>query len=198
MMCPRTIKQVEQLKGERRHVLLRAARGVFAQKGLSAAKISEIATAAGFSYGLVYHYYPQKESLFAAVVEDAIQAWDEFLGAAQKITGSPWERLHYVCTQVMVGLHEEPAYLLIIVRALTEDDAPPQLRAALSQHIRQVREQIASLIEEGQRAGIVASGPPIELARTFLALVQGLAISRTIEHESALPPSDILLRFLKP
>jgi AcrR family transcriptional regulator len=196
-MCPRTVEQVEQLKDERRRALLRAARSVFAKKGLAAAKISEIAAAAGFSYGLVYHYYPQKESLFAAVVQDSIHGWDEVLAAAQKEAGTPWDRLHYVCTQMIVGLHEEPDYLLIIVRALAEDDAPPQLRAALSEHIRQVREQLASLIEEGQRAGIVAAGPPMELARTVLALVQGLAISRAIDKESELPPSDMLLRFLK-
>lgn len=72
-MCPRSAEQVEQLKGERRGALLRAARVVFARKGLSAAKISEIAAAAGYSYGLVYHYFPQKESLFAAVVEESVK-----------------------------------------------------------------------------------------------------------------------------
>lgn len=195
-MCPRTVEQVEQLKGERRQALLGVARGVFAKKGLSAAKIGEIAAAAGFSYGLVYHYYPQKESLFAAVVEDAVNAWNGVLATARKTPGTPWDRLKYLCTQMMTGLHEEPDYLLVIVRALTEDDAPPQVGDALSQHTRQVREELASLIKEGQRAGLVTKGPPMELARTLVALMQGLAISRAIDKESELPSIDLMLRFL--
>jgi AcrR family transcriptional regulator len=196
-MSPRTAEQVEQLKGERRRALLRAARGVFARKGLSAAKIGDVAAVAGFSYGLVYHYFPQKESLFAAVVEDTVQAWDDFLSNARRQPGTPWDRLVYVCTQMILGVHEQPDHLLLIVRALTEDDAPLPVRDALARYNQQVREQLESLIAEGQRTGAVAPGGSAALARTLLALVQGLAISRILDKEGEFPPLEVMLRFLK-
>jgi AcrR family transcriptional regulator len=197
-MCPRSAEQVEQLKGERRGALLRAARVVFAKKGLSAAKISEIAAAAGYSYGLVYHYFPQKEALFAAVVEETVKSWEDFISAARQQQAESWDRLLYVCTQMILGVREEPEHLLIILRALTEDDAPPPVRDALARHNQQIREQLATLIEDGQREGSVASGPPMELARTLLVIVQGLAISRILDKDAEFPSMKLVLRFLNP
>lgn len=197
-MCPRSAEQVEQLKGERRGALLRAARVVFAKKGLSAAKISEIAAAAGYSYGLVYHYFPQKEALFAAVVEETVKSWESFMSAAREQQAAPWDRLLYVCTRMIHGVREEPEHLLLILRALTEDDAPPPVRDALARYNQQVREQLATLIEDGQREGSVAPGPPMELARTLLVIVQGLAISRILDKDAEFPSTKLILRFLNP
>jgi AcrR family transcriptional regulator len=198
LMCPRSAEQVEQLKGERRGALLRAARVVFAKKGLSAAKISEIAAAAGYSYGLVYHYFPQKEALFAAVVEETVKSWEDFISAARQQQAGSWDRLLYVCTQMILGVREEPEHLLLILRALTEDDAPPPVRDALARYKQQVREQLAALIEDGQREGSVAPGPPMELARTLLVIVQGLAISRILDRDADFPSMKLVLRFLNP
>ena len=66
-MCPRSAEQVEQLKGERRGALLRAARVVFAKKGLSAAKISEIAAAAGYIQGLAISRILDKDADFPSI-----------------------------------------------------------------------------------------------------------------------------------
>ena len=197
-MCPRSAEQVEQLKGERRGALLRAARVVFAKKGLSAAKISEIAAAAGYSYGLVYHYFPQKEALFAAVVEETVKSWEDFMVAAREQQAGPWDRLLYVCTRMIHGVREEPEHLLLILRALTEDDAPPPVRDALARYNQQVREQLATLIEDGQREGSVAPGPPMELARTLLVIIQGLAIRRILGRDAEFPSIKLVLRFLNP
>ena len=192
---PRTAKQVEQLKGERRRALLQAAAEVFAKKGLSSAKIGDIAAAAGFSYGLVYHYFPDKDALFAAVMEDVLQLWDSFFAMAlQKPT--PWERLAFVFTRLICAQYEAPTAQLLIVRALLEEDAPPPVRDAIIQYTQQVKEQIATLIEEGQRAGVVAPGAPLDLARTLLLLVRGAVIERVIGSAEP-PPIELLLRFLR-
>jgi AcrR family transcriptional regulator len=197
-MCPRTAEQVEQLKGERRLSVLRAARSVFARKGLAAAKISDVAAEAGISYGLVYHYFPQKEFLFAAVVEETVQAWEDLLTQAREQSATPWDRLVFMCSRMMRGVHEEPESLLVVVRAFTEDDAPIAVRDALERYKRQVHEQLAAFVEEGQRHGSVAPGSPSELARALLALIQGLAISRVLDTSGAPPPLEIVLRLLKP
>ena len=71
-MSPRTVAQTQRIKDGRREAILRAARTVFARKGLAAAKISDIAAAAAVSYGLVYHYFPSKEAVYTALVETAV------------------------------------------------------------------------------------------------------------------------------
>ena len=55
-----------------RDKLLRAAREVFAERGLAHTKISDIATRSGVNRERVYGYFGSKEGLFDAVVNDAL------------------------------------------------------------------------------------------------------------------------------
>jgi AcrR family transcriptional regulator len=59
---------------ERPAELLEAALEQFYRVGFSAAKIEEIARAAGVTVGTVYRYFPSKEALFLAVVERHLDA----------------------------------------------------------------------------------------------------------------------------
>lgn len=59
---------------ERPAELLEAALEQFYRVGFSAARIEEIAKAAGVTVGTVYRYFPSKEALFLAVVERHLDA----------------------------------------------------------------------------------------------------------------------------
>jgi AcrR family transcriptional regulator len=59
---------------ERPAELLEAALEQFYRVGFSAARIEEIARAAGVTVGTVYRYFPSKEALFLAVVERHLDA----------------------------------------------------------------------------------------------------------------------------
>ena len=48
--------------------LLDAATKVFARMGFAGARMADIAREAGVAHGLLYHYFPDKESVFVAVV----------------------------------------------------------------------------------------------------------------------------------
>jgi AcrR family transcriptional regulator len=195
-MSPRAAAQLEQLKEERRRSVLRAARHVFARRGFMAAKISDMAAEAGISHGLIHHYFPGKDALFSAVVEESVQDWESLVTRIRREPGTPWERLVSLCSQMVKGVYDEPEHLLVIVHAFTED-APRAVRESLERYNRQVRENLAMLIEEGQRTGAVAPGVPEELARALIALVQGLAISRVVNPSGPLPLIEIVLRVLK-
>jgi AcrR family transcriptional regulator len=53
--------------------ILAAARKHFRERGVEAASLRAIARAAGTSIGMVYYYYPSKDELFFAVVEETYQ-----------------------------------------------------------------------------------------------------------------------------
>ncbi|KYF67017.1 TetR/AcrR family transcriptional regulator [Sorangium cellulosum] len=195
-MCPRSAEQFEQIKDERRRALLGAARAVFGRKGFAAAKIADIAAQAGISHGLVYHYYPEKESLFAATVEASAEGWELLMALARAREGTPWERLVYVCGRMIAGLREEPEHLLMTVHVVAED-ASPVLSDLLRRFRLRVLGDLEAMIQEGQRAGEVAQGPSAELTRALVAIIQGLAINRLVEPDAALPPLDVVLRILK-
>lgn len=63
-------------EGERRHTILRAAIDVFARKGYHGCRIADVAREAGVAYGLVYHYFKNKDELLETVFETG---WSGFV-----------------------------------------------------------------------------------------------------------------------
>src|SRR5262252_2009366 len=116
-MSPRSAIANQLLKDARREALLVAARGVFARKGLAATRISDIAAEADVSQGLVYHYFPTKEALFSDIVEGALRETAKLTATALEQSGSAWQRLEYLCGQMLDGVRDEPEYVLVIVQA---------------------------------------------------------------------------------
>lgn len=71
---------------EMRDVLVEGCGRLFAERGYASLTMREIAGALGVSTGTLYHYFPAKEALFAAVVE-AVTRKD--LGAAAQFIDLP-------------------------------------------------------------------------------------------------------------
>lgn len=197
---PRTALQNQQLKEERRDALMAAARQVFARKGLAASKMTDLAKAAGISYGLVYHYFPDKESVFAALVEDAVHQGIQLITQARQRPGSPWEQMVWLFTRMLENVREEPSIPLILVQAHASASVPPPIERALNRYGTQFFQQLIALIEDGQRAGQVVDTPAGELAQALVAMLEGLALMRLIPSKEVLsfPSVHTVLRLLKP
>src|SRR6476661_3924562 len=61
-----------RLPEERPRQILEAALEVFAERGLSDARLEDIAKRAGVSKGTIYLYFPNKEELFREMVRDIV------------------------------------------------------------------------------------------------------------------------------
>lgn len=68
---------------ERRETVLRTAIGAFASRGYFGTTTTEVAKAAGISQAYVYRLFPNKEALFAAVVEHCFVRVRESLEGAR-------------------------------------------------------------------------------------------------------------------
>ncbi len=66
-----------RLPEERPRQILEAALEVFADRGLSAARLEDIAKRAGVSKGTIYLYFPNKEELFREVVRTSVISYIE-------------------------------------------------------------------------------------------------------------------------
>jgi AcrR family transcriptional regulator len=66
-----------RLPEERPRQILEAALAVFAERGLSAARLEDIAQRAGVSKGTIYLYFANKEELFREVVRNSVIAYIE-------------------------------------------------------------------------------------------------------------------------
>lgn len=72
-MAPRTQKQFENIRMEKRSLILQAALKLFAEYGYHSCPVSKIAKEAGISKGLIYNYFSGKQDLLNALVKDATE-----------------------------------------------------------------------------------------------------------------------------
>ncbi len=77
-MSPRWRRRKEDRPGD----ILAAGLKIFAEKGFAGAKMEAIAAEAGLSKGAVYLYFPTKEDVFRAVVEQTVAPNVEAIGKA--------------------------------------------------------------------------------------------------------------------
>lgn len=79
------ISRRESRKSERRAVILDVARQSFFGNGYAATTMSEIAAKLGGSKGTLWNYFPSKEDLFAAVLDEAITEFKQRLSASLEL-----------------------------------------------------------------------------------------------------------------
>lgn len=199
-MSPRSEEENQRIRDERREQILMAAAQVFARKGLAATKIAEVAALAGASHGLVYHYFPSKEELFAALVERALFGATFVSQGALAQPGSPLDQLRWMLTLMLGGVQQQPDFFLVMVQAVTSDAVPRATRDLAIHQGAVSQAAVTQLIAAGQAAGQITAGDPEQLAIVLLAMINGLAIGVSADPTlmAKYPDAEVLLKLLKP
>lgn len=70
---PRTAKQLEEIRKDRKKAIMDTALSEFASHGYESTSISRIAKKAGVSKGLMYNYFESKEELLASIMEEGFE-----------------------------------------------------------------------------------------------------------------------------
>ncbi|APW43081.1 hypothetical protein RS694_11445 [Rhodoferax saidenbachensis] len=83
------IRRQQTMVDTRRAMVLAAAKAVFTQLGLERSSIREIAKRAGYTPGAIYAYFPSKQELFAALLEESMHRVDGVIAQARPIKGRP-------------------------------------------------------------------------------------------------------------
>ena len=87
-------KDREQVLESNRKALLQAAATEIASEGYNGANINQISLAAGFAKGTIYNYFPSKQALMLALLDDFAQSHFERLAGAVRAVDDPRRRLH--------------------------------------------------------------------------------------------------------
>jgi AcrR family transcriptional regulator len=94
IMSPRTKKQFEEIREERRTQIMVVALELFAQHGFSNVTIARIAQKAGISKGLLYNYFDSKEQLVFEIMMMGFNAFIEVFDP-NKDGVLTYEELHF-------------------------------------------------------------------------------------------------------
>lgn len=159
-------------KGQRtRGRLLEAAVRRFAADGYRRTSVSDIAREAGLTPAAAYAYFPNKEALFRAAVDDDAAALIERAHRPGDGSGPIGERWQGMLARLFALLPEYP--LARRVLAAQEPEVLPQLLELPS--LAQLRADLAAELDAAQRAGTArADVDPVVLAKGLETIVLAL------------------------
>jgi AcrR family transcriptional regulator len=152
---------------DRRTALVRAAFNRLAERGFEGLRLRDVAAEAGIDHSTLHHYFPTKEYLVAAVVDDATrQFW-----SARPPGDGPDDLGHHL--RMLAGMLAERPELFVVLRELdlraTRDAA---VRAIVDERERGWRR---ALVERLRRCGPAGPPDPAAGAELIIATVKGLS-----------------------
>jgi AcrR family transcriptional regulator len=95
-MSPRTPKQFEEIREQRKLQIMQAALELFAREGYHSSSIARIARYAGISKGLLYNYFTSKEDLLDSIMALGIEKFHQILEDIQHDLDTPEELMTYI------------------------------------------------------------------------------------------------------
>jgi len=163
--------------------------------------MADVASEAGVSPGLAYHYFPSKDAIFLALLRQVVRPADELLAIADRIPGTPKDRLKRIVTAMLERRRDNPDFYEFFYQAVASDSLPTDLREQIMQQSLSMREIMRELVVEGQATGEIADDDPDKLTSALLACVDGLSRMVQFSPENAekqMPDADMILRILGP
>lgn len=161
-----------------RKTIRRAARHVFARRGIEAAGLVHVARVAKIGRASIYHYYPDKAALVRDLVRDLLAEEEAlFSEALSKAKGSRLERVENLAAK-LTELFAEWASLGRMLLDLWATSG-----AMFKPFFGRIRGDLAQLIVEGQRAGEidrkVESG---QAASAVIAIIDGMLLQMIVDR----------------
>jgi AcrR family transcriptional regulator len=158
-------------RGAKRKQILEAATRVFASRGYHGARVSDIAREAGIAYGLVYHYFRNKDEILDTIFAER---WGAFLDVVDGIAGGSQpasEKLRQLAALVLFAYRRRPDWVKVLVfeiQRTSRFSEREQIEA-----VGRLFRSVAQIVRAGQEAG--------ELRRELDANVVCLAFIGALE-----------------
>jgi TetR/AcrR family fatty acid metabolism transcriptional regulator len=163
---------VDESEPEKRRAILHAAVKVFAEKGYHGCRIADVAKQAGVAYGLVYHYFQNKDELLESVFAEQ---WTIFINALKAISDGPGtapEQLAGMCRFAVDVFRTAPAAVRVLLLEITR--TPSGYRGGSTrQTFEAALTIVAEVVRRGQERGEVRAGAdPMVAAAGVLGAIE--------------------------
>ncbi|MEH0020373.1 MAG: TetR/AcrR family transcriptional regulator [Desulfobacter sp.] len=166
----------EKNKQAKQAAILSSALTIFSEKGYTAAKIADIARAAGVGKGTIYEYYRNKEALFFAV----FQWYTDFLAGnsmvdAASLGGNAARRLNALMRSTFMAVYDQLDTFSVFLEFWAAAGNPAireRYRVSMLNMYEKLTTLIAGLVEEGKRSRVFH--PDLDVHATAMGLVSSL------------------------
>lgn len=124
-MSPRTQRQFEEIREEKRTLIMDTALEHFAREGYHATTINHIAQHAGISKGLMYNYFKSKDDLLKAIIDRSVmEVYKDFDINRDGYLSE--EEFEYFIRRISVILKEKRSFWRLFVQILMQSDVRKQ------------------------------------------------------------------------
>jgi TetR/AcrR family transcriptional regulator, fatty acid metabolism regulator protein len=164
---------------EKRRAILHAAVRVFAEKGYHGCRIADVARSAHVAYGLVYHYFRNKEELLESVFAEQWSILINALKAIDEGPGTASEKIASIFAFVFDVYKTAPAAVRVLILEVTR--TPHSLRAGSTREtFEEAVHLVAGIVRQGQARGeLRAELDPVVTAAALLGALE-LSVSAMV------------------
>lgn len=148
---PETTDETSRKGIDKRRLILDSALHVFADKGYDGTRISDIARDAQIAYGLVYHYFKNKEEILDTIF---LERWSGFIDEVESVASEPAsieEKLLRIAGIIASAYSERSEWAKVLVFEIQRSQRladPTRL-----QHVGRLFRRIAEILRAGQERG---------------------------------------------
>src|SRR5690348_9668737 len=169
--------------------LLEAAAACFGEAGYQATRVEEIASRAGVTVGTIYRYFPNKETLFAAVLDEGRKHLPSGWAVAER---DPGRRLRETSDRWWAFV-SDPAQAVILRATLAEAPEASEVSTAYARGVRsRLEQQLGGVLRLGMAAGVFRSVDVGGVSRALADTLLGGALTRPVAGPGA-PDSSAFL-----
>jgi AcrR family transcriptional regulator len=167
-------RQLTEQGRQRKQQIVEAAMALFAERGYSATRISDICESAGVAKGLFYWYFPTKLDLFSELVRTMRQQLRRAQAHAADADADPLTRIRQGAEASVrfMAAHSNYFELLDVERS------DPAIASVLRSGSSVYRDDVTALVIEAQEAGLVADANPHLMAVGVLGAVAAFDSAR--------------------
>jgi AcrR family transcriptional regulator len=180
------------MRPTRQKEIIDAARMEFAEKGYGAASIRDIAQRCGMSMSALYHYYPGKQDLLKAILDEGVESYFSACEQALEKAGpDPAERLEVLVEAAVLFRADHPVKSGVMTE---ERSLEPENLAAYREQAARATQQFQEIITAGLRAGVFTTPYPDDARRAIIAMCN--AIAQWWRPEGPLTREDLVERYV--
>lgn len=156
---------------DKRAQILDAALAVFSRKGVFASRIADIASEAGIAYGLVYHYFRNKEEILNTIFEERWTRVTELLEAAEAAGETPREQLTRAVQVFISAYRDRPQVVELLLLEFSR--MSKFLEPVHLEQIGRAFGVVTRILENAQKSGAIRADVPASLLMlVFLGGIQ--------------------------
>ncbi|MDA8371133.1 MAG: helix-turn-helix domain containing protein [Nocardiopsaceae bacterium] len=137
----------------KRRQIMDAAAPLFAAQGFDGTSVAEIRKAAGISSGALFHYFPSKRAIFAAILTDEEGDNSEKIAAA-RAGDDPWGALLEL-VEHLAAPAANPVAPNLVLEGLLQSHRDPELAALLERDSQTEHDTMVLLLARAAEAGQV-------------------------------------------